>query len=35
MESQMNQMPAEEVIYKDRSNFYRGILALTKKLFMF
>jgi len=35
MDSQMNQMPPEEVVYKDRNDFYSGILALTRKLFMF
>ena len=34
MEAQINHRPIEEEIYRDRNNFYRGILMLAKKLFM-
>ncbi len=34
MEAQINHRPIDEEIYIDRSTFYRGVLALAKKLFM-
>ena len=34
MDLQINHLPEEEVIYIDRSGFYRGVLAFVKKLFM-